>query len=136
MEQPPFFSFTGNRSPGGPGCLRTRSILLRSQGREEVPAAAAAARVWTRNAPFTSSMGRCQWDVVNGTLFSPVAGERERQPPLPVQGKERDLYGERNLLQLSGKKNQQSLWALLKRKWTLPSALVKGWDGGTSKVGL
>lgn len=123
----PSWVCTRIRSPGGPGCLRTRSILLRSQRREDGSAAAAA------------SLGKKRSiHVVNGTLFSPVTGERERQPFLPVQGKERDPYGERNLLQLSGKKKKSTEppGPTEKEMDSLVRPVLKGWDGDTSKVGL
>lgn len=109
------------RSPGGPGCLRTQSILLRSQrGR---PRRCSSQRLGKKRSIH----------VVNGTLFSPVTGERERQPSLPVQGKERDPSGERNLLRLSGEKNQAPTGSTEKEMDSPVGPVLKGWDGDTRR---
>lgn len=116
------------RSPGGPGCLRTRSILLRSQRREE-GSAAAAAGVWARNAPFTSSMERCsRWSLERekGNLFFRFRGKKGipmgRETCSSYQGKK--------------EKSTEPPGPTEKEMDSPVRPVLKGWDGDTSEVGL
>lgn len=102
VEQAPFFSLYQNQESWRPRLPENLKRPPQKPGERGSP----------RRCCSSESLGKKRSiHVVNGTLSMercsrPVTGERERQPSLPVRGKERDPYGERNLLQLSGKKKK------------------------------
>lgn len=99
-EQPPFFSLYRNQESWRPWL---------PESLKHPPPQKPGERGSARRCRSSESLGKKRSiHVVNGTLFSLVTGEREKgNHPFRFRGKKGMPMGERNLLQLSGKRKKK-----------------------------